>query len=718
MGAWEFLDEIEEDVEDGAKALGRGMGKVADEAAHVVGDGLDALGLHAAAEAVDDFGDTVADTLGAQVGEARLGETEDPAKLVHGDGDGLKKTVEHLGKFAAAFGKTADGLKGIDSGHWTGTAADAFRAQYQQHPAQWSDAAQACQKAATAMASFAAAVLLAQAQAGEAVKLYNQAKQASAQARAAYNQQVSTYNDQVNRYNWALTAGTDPGQSPAKPGDFTDPGAEIAQRAQQLLTDARAQRNAEGDRAAAAMAAATATAPAAPRFTQRLLDDAGDLVQEGMDGVVHFYGGMAKGVGGILKFGRSVNPLDPYNLTHPAEYVAGLSGTAAGLLHTVNHPMDLVEGMVGDGWGSDPFEAMGKLVPNVALGLATDGAGGAAEAAGERLAVGVGEDAAEQAGLAAGRTGAADAGALGERTAGYADDFGSFGDDVASAGEDFGPQGSTLPEEPPPAYYEKPEISDPLGHIDESGHDYSDPLGTHADDVPGEHSSPLDDTATPDDLHQDHEHPGSGDVPPSDPVPLPDYSGDPNFRRQMEIMPRSVSVSGLHLRAQEIQKIVADHPELSGIPEADLVSIRGYTSNSFYEDMNKGLREGDPELIDRYDAHSRSLTSGLNQMSGYEGNVSRGIHLTGEKLFDVINRYEPGTVVEEPAFFSTDRIKSFPGNVQFEVESVTGRDVQSLSTHSDSEAEVLFPPGTKFKVLNRAYDSASEQWWIKLQDVS
>ena len=98
--------------------------------------------------------------------------------------------------------------------------------------------------------------------------------------------------------------------------------------------------------------------------------------------------------------------------------------------------------------------------------------------------------------------------------------------------------------------------------------------------------------------------------------------------------------------------------------------------------------------------------------------MSRGIQVGGQKLTDLINRYEPGAVVEEPAFFSTDRIKSFPGNVQFEVESVTGRDIRSLSTHSAGEAEVLFPPGTKFEVMNRSYDSTSHQWWIKLRDVS
>ena len=104
----------------------------------------------------------------------------------------------------------------------------------------------------------------------------------------------------------------------------------------------------------------------------------------------------------IGKFARTVNPEDPWNMTHPAEYLAGLSGTAAGLVHDAVHPQDLVGQMVGGGWGSDPFEAAGKLVPQVALAVATDGGGTAADAAAD-----AGVDAATSAGADAG-TDAAD----------------------------------------------------------------------------------------------------------------------------------------------------------------------------------------------------------------------------------------------------------------------------------------------------------------------
>ncbi|MEK8143672.1 hypothetical protein NKH18_21570 [Streptomyces sp. M10(2022)] len=39
-----------------------------------------------------------------------------------------------------------------------------------------------------------------------------------------------------------------------------------------------------------------------------------------------------------MNFVRSVNPIDPYNLTHPAEYYKGVNMTLAGLVTTVTNP--------------------------------------------------------------------------------------------------------------------------------------------------------------------------------------------------------------------------------------------------------------------------------------------------------------------------------------------------------------------------------------------
>lgn len=401
MGVSDFIDGLGDGAENLLQGAEHVVGGAVDQTSHLVGDGLNAIGLHGAARAVDNAGDSAADFLGAQVAEQQLGQTNDPTQLVHGDVGKINDTVGHLQKFATAFEETADGLHRVDTAHWSGQAAEAFRAKFQGHPQQWDDAQQACTQAASALVDYAQAVKAAQDQARQAIDLYNQGKQQSQQARDAYNNQVNTYNSQLQAYQ----AGGGAGAPPQRPGEFHDPGEQSMKDAQGILDRARQQRNAAAGRVASALQGATNLAPAEPKFTERMLDQAGDAIKGTPTGLEHIVGGVLKGAGDIVKFARSVNPLDPYNETHPAEYVAGLSGTAAGLLHAANHPTELIQGIVGTGWGSDPFEAFGKLIPNVVLAAATDGGGtaadagtGVAEGVAEREGVSVGEEAGTGAG--------------------------------------------------------------------------------------------------------------------------------------------------------------------------------------------------------------------------------------------------------------------------------------------------------------------------------
>ena len=235
----------------------------------------------------------------------------------------------------------------------------------------------------------------AQGQARQAIDLYAQGQQATAQAQAAYNQQVAAYNSAAQAYNAQLAGGQNPGTPPAEPGPFTDPGEPMRQQAQQILGEARAARDTAAASATAAIRPATELAPAEPSFLSQLGDDFSDTMQVDALASISFARRGVDGVADIVKFARSIDPLDQWNMEHPAEYIAGLSGTAAGLANDVINPQDLVKGLVGTGWGSDPAQALGRLVPNVALAVATDGAGTAADAGSdiaERAAMGSSED--------------------------------------------------------------------------------------------------------------------------------------------------------------------------------------------------------------------------------------------------------------------------------------------------------------------------------------
>ncbi|MCX4750555.1 DUF6531 domain-containing protein [Kitasatospora sp. NBC_01287] len=404
-----FLDDVGDGLEGLYKDGKKQVGRVIDQNAHTVGGMLDFVGLHDAAHAVDHWGDGVADSLGAQIGEMQLGDSDDPKDLVHGDAKALIKSAGDLRKFHDAFQETGGGLQSMDSDHWKGQAADAFRTRFAPHPGQWLSAADACATAAQELEHFAETVAWAQDQAKQAIDAYNAAKKAHQQAQDAYNTSVDAYNKAAKAWNTAAAKpNAAPGPKPTDPGAFQDPSTTGLTHARDLLRAARAGRDSAADQAAKALRTALAGAPAEPSFTQRMKLDAVDLYEGSSLGTAHLLGGVVKGGADIVKFGRALDPMDAYNVTHPATYLDHLNQTAAGLVHADLHPVDVVKSLVGSGWSSDPFEAGGKLFTNIALGVATDGAGEAATAT-ETTGIDVTENAATNAAKDTGDSAARDA---------------------------------------------------------------------------------------------------------------------------------------------------------------------------------------------------------------------------------------------------------------------------------------------------------------------
>src|SRR6202012_1921354 len=118
---------------------------------------LNAAGLTGAAQLVDTVGNQAGYHLGADEPELELGQTSDPAELVHGDPAAIRSSAAALRQFSGAFGEAGRGLQGLDTAHWTGAAADAFRARFAPHPAQWQDAGAATGSAGRALESYAGA---------------------------------------------------------------------------------------------------------------------------------------------------------------------------------------------------------------------------------------------------------------------------------------------------------------------------------------------------------------------------------------------------------------------------------------------------------------------------------------------------------------------------------------------------------------------------------
>ncbi|MEU8435792.1 putative T7SS-secreted protein [Streptomyces sp. NPDC029216] len=358
-----LVDRGLEKLEDGWDATKKAVGEGVGHAAHGVGDVLDTVGAHGWADKVDDWGDDVASDLGATVGEQQLGQTRQADELVRGKPAVIREAAAHLTDFQAAFDRVGQGMRALDSGHWKGAAADAFREKFAMHPADWLHASDACGEAANALKHYADTVQWAQEQAEQAIMLYEQGVKARKEWAAAYEVKADAYTA-------AVRAGRDPGPTPT-PGD--DPGEAARVRAQEILTEARRQRDEAAGTAQQAVTAATEKAPAMPSASDRAWDtfvdyEAGQVVE-----LNHFAGGVLKGTAGTLNFARGLNPYDPYNLTHPAEYTQHVNMTLAGLISTGAHP-ERVPGALLEPFKDDPSEGFGRLVPEL---LGTKGMGGA-----------------------------------------------------------------------------------------------------------------------------------------------------------------------------------------------------------------------------------------------------------------------------------------------------------------------------------------------------
>ncbi|MQY14596.1 hypothetical protein SRB5_47640 [Streptomyces sp. RB5] len=368
MGIGDFIpDPVEDLIEDGVEDVGNAV----EGAGKWTADRLDDAGWESGADWVRENSGSLANQMGAQVDELQLGQTEDKTKLIYGSAEKLRSTATNLRDFAGAFTKVGNGLKGLDSSRLKGKAADAFRESASIEPPKWFKAADAFAQAGGALEQFAGTVTWAQGQAQTALDKFKQGEKAS----DSYESKVNSYNDAVDRYNAQPSESRDPSSLPPRPGP-SNPGIALMNEAQQILTEARKQRNSAADTASAAVRAARDAAPPKPSYGEQAMDGLMELPMQW----AHFQFGAFKGVMGIVSFARSINPTDPYNLTHPAEYVTNLNSTVAGLVTAVNDPWGTGRQMVTD-FMKDPAEGLGRLAPDVALTIATGGGGAAVKAA-------------------------------------------------------------------------------------------------------------------------------------------------------------------------------------------------------------------------------------------------------------------------------------------------------------------------------------------------
>lgn len=131
---------------------------------------------------------------------------------------------------------------------------------------------------------------------------------------------------------------------------------------------------------------------------------------------------------------------------------------------------------------------------------------------------------------------------------------------------------------------------------------------------------------------------------------------------------------------------------LCGMTTAEIWTIYNYTTSN-YREINTALR-ADP-VLPKYQNYRDIFNSALAKIKKFSGEVKRGASLPPQ----IFAQHQVGAVVTYPAFTSTSTAKAWSGAQQFVIKSKAGHYVEPISAHR-GENEVIFPAGSKFKVLS------------------
>jgi hypothetical protein len=146
--------------------------------------------------------------------------------------------------------------------------------------------------------------------------------------------------------------------------------------------------------------------------------------------------------------------------------------------------------------------------------------------------------------------------------------------------------------------------------------------------------------------------------------------------------------------------------ELS-LPEYDAISKY---KNMTYVDINHFLRNGQ-WYKNKYDSEVELLKSGVKKLKAYKGITWRGTSFEcQEELFTQYTTV--GGIVSDPAYVSSSQKRSVAESflmdngeellVLFKISGTTGRSLSGIGNSGidTAEQEILFPAGTRFKVLS------------------
>lgn len=304
-----------------------------------------------------------------------------PDFTVSGDPSAIRAKTAEMRTLSGQYRTIADSLSSLSTDGWTGRAADRFREKFSVEPGRWQQAANGFSSAAEGLDAYATALEDAQRTAAQCKTDYEEGNRVSEQARKDYDADVER--GKREKREWEAKNG--PGTFDLTIEPFSDPGEPIRQQAVSTFNEAIAGLEAAAQTCADLLRGSCEGAPNKRNWIETGLDFLGGII----------YGAL-ESLGDVALLVAKLNPIFmPIEFVYPLlsgeltfeEFVAKgqIEGeTAVAFFQALTKDPLGVGIEIGksvldwDTWADDPARAIGHLIPDVVMTLATAGTGTAA----------------------------------------------------------------------------------------------------------------------------------------------------------------------------------------------------------------------------------------------------------------------------------------------------------------------------------------------------
>lgn len=295
-----------------------------------------------------------------------LSASASPRSLVPGDELAVEELAARLSRFGTGAAEAAGELRQVQAGSWVGEAADAFREQVGDLPRRLDRGADAFFAAQQALDAYAAQVRQARLVAARAIDAWADGERASAQWRL----QVQAHDRAQRTADLTAVLTGVPVVPPSGPRPSSvDPGDDDRATAQRLLDGARDEVDATARQATSVLREAAEAAPDEPSWLSRAAGQVGQ-----------FFAGAGEATWDMVEFAWKLTPT--YALIDPEGFVENGRSLAEGLVYAVQNPVEFAKAVLDwETWKENPARALGRLVPDLLLTVATGGAGASVRAA-------------------------------------------------------------------------------------------------------------------------------------------------------------------------------------------------------------------------------------------------------------------------------------------------------------------------------------------------